>query len=66
MSEIKRLDTKTRKLLTLSKMHHPKADVDRLYLPRNNNNNNNNNNNPIRSYLQNNHDRARYIPKENR
>ena len=35
MSEIKRLDTKTRKLLTLSKMHHPKADVDRLYLPRN-------------------------------
>ena len=30
MSEIKRLDTKTRKLLTLSKMHHPKADVDRL------------------------------------
>ena len=23
------------KLLTLSKMHHPKADVDRLYLPRN-------------------------------
>jgi len=35
MSEIKRLDTKTRKLLTLSKMHHTKADVDRLYLPRN-------------------------------
>ena len=33
MSEIKRLDTKTRKLLTLPKMHHPKADVDRLYLP---------------------------------
>ena len=30
MSEIKRLDTKTRKLLTLSKMHHTKADVDRL------------------------------------
>ena len=35
MSEIKSLDTKTKKLLTLSKMHHPKADVDRLYLPRN-------------------------------
>ena len=34
-SEIKRLDTKTRKLPTLSKMHHSKADVDRLYLPRN-------------------------------
>ena len=24
----------TRKLLTVYKMHHPKADVDRLYLPR--------------------------------
>ena len=35
MSEIKRLDKKTRKLLPLSKMHNPKADVDRLYLPRN-------------------------------
>ncbi|KAL9965991.1 hypothetical protein ACROYT_G023995 [Oculina patagonica] len=35
MSEIKRLDTKTRKLLTLSKIHHRNADVDRLYLPRN-------------------------------
>ena len=35
MSEIKRLDTKTRQLLSLSKMHHTKADVDRLYLPRN-------------------------------
>ena len=34
LSEIKKLDTKTRKLLTLGKMHHPKADVDRLYLPR--------------------------------
>ena len=26
--------TKTRKLLTTAKMHHPKADVDRLYLSR--------------------------------
>ena len=34
MSEIKRLDTQTRKLITLSKVHHTKADVDRLYLPR--------------------------------
>ena len=34
LSEIKKLDTKTRKLLTLGKMNHPKADVDRLYLPR--------------------------------
>jgi hypothetical protein len=34
MSDIKRLDTKTRKMLTMEKMNHPKADVDRLYLPR--------------------------------
>ena len=34
LSDIKRLDTKTRKMLTMEKMHHPKADVDRLYLPR--------------------------------
>ena len=34
MSEIKRLDTKTWKLLTIHRMHHPKADVNRMYLPR--------------------------------
>jgi outer membrane protein assembly factor BamA len=34
MSAIKRLDTKTRKMLPMEKMHHPKADVDRQYLPR--------------------------------
>ena len=34
MSEIKRMDTKTRKLLTMHNMHHPKADKDRIYLPR--------------------------------
>ena len=34
MEELKCLDRKTRKLLTMNKMHHPKADVDRLYLPR--------------------------------
>ena len=34
LSEIKKLDIKTRKLLTLGKMHQSKADVDRLYLPR--------------------------------
>jgi hypothetical protein len=33
MSDIKRLDTKTRKMPTMEKIHHPKADVDRLYLP---------------------------------
>ena len=32
--DLNRLDTKTCKLLTSNKMHHPKADVDRLYLPR--------------------------------
>ena len=34
LNEIKKLDTKIRKLLTMYNMHHPKADVDRLYLPR--------------------------------
>ena len=34
MSEIKRLDVKVRKLLTMNKIHRPKADVDRLYIPR--------------------------------
>ena len=34
MTDIKKLDTKTRKLLTMYRMHHPKADVDQLYLPR--------------------------------
>ena len=33
-NDLKRLDTKTRKLFTMNKMHHPKADIDRLYLPR--------------------------------
>ena len=35
LEEIRKLDRKTRKLLTLERMHHPKSDVDRLYLPRN-------------------------------
>ena len=34
MSEIRRMDIKTRKFLTMHKMHHPKADKDRIYLPR--------------------------------
>ena len=34
MREIQKLDTKIRKLLTMNNMHHPKADVERLYLPR--------------------------------
>jgi hypothetical protein len=29
--EIKQIDRKTRKMLTMYKMHHPKADIDRLY-----------------------------------
>ena len=35
INDIKKLDTKTRKFLTMHGMHHPKTDVDRLYLPRN-------------------------------
>ena len=34
ISEVKKIDTKTRKLLNMHKMLHPKADVERLYLPR--------------------------------
>ena len=34
ISELKKIDTKSRKLLNMHKMVHPKADVERLYLPR--------------------------------
>lgn len=33
-AELARMDTKTRKILTIYGMHHPKACVNRLYLPR--------------------------------
>ena len=32
--ERKKIDRKTRKMLTMYKMHHPKADIDRLYVKR--------------------------------
>jgi len=32
--EIKKIYRKTRKMLTVYKMHHPKADIDRLYVKR--------------------------------
>ena len=32
--ELQKLDWKTRKLLTIHGQHHPKADADRLYVPR--------------------------------
>jgi hypothetical protein len=32
--EIKQIDRKTRKTLTMYKVHHPKADIDRLYIKR--------------------------------
>ena len=34
MKEIKKMDAKTRKLFTMHRVYHPKADVDRMYLPR--------------------------------
>ena len=34
LTEIKKIYTKIRKLLTKHRMHHPKSDVNRLYLPR--------------------------------
>ena len=30
IEEIKQIDKKTRKMLTIYKVHHPKADIDRL------------------------------------
>jgi hypothetical protein len=32
--EIQKLDRKTRKMLTIHRQHHRKADIDRLYVPR--------------------------------
>jgi hypothetical protein len=32
LEEIKNIDRKTRKIQTMYKMHHPKADIDRLYV----------------------------------
>ena len=32
--EIKKIDRKIRKMLTMYKMHHPKPDIDRLYVKR--------------------------------
>ena len=34
IEEIKQIDRKTRKMLTMYKMHHPRADTDRLYVKR--------------------------------
>jgi len=34
IDEIKQTDRKTRKMLTMYKMHHPKADIYRLYVKR--------------------------------
>ena len=34
IEKIKQIDRKTKKMLTMYKMHHPKADVDRLYVKR--------------------------------
>ena len=34
LSDMKKIDTKIRKLMSCNRMHHPTADVDRLYIPR--------------------------------
>jgi hypothetical protein len=34
LEEIKKIDRKARKILTMYKMHHPKPDIDRLYVKR--------------------------------
>ena len=36
LSGVKRLDIKIRKMITTHSMHHPKADIHRLYLPKSN------------------------------
>ena len=36
LSEVKRSDIKIRKMMTTHSMHHPKADIHHLYLPRSN------------------------------
>ena len=35
LSELRKLDAKIRKRFTCHRMHHPKSDVDCLYVPRN-------------------------------
>jgi hypothetical protein len=34
LEEIKQIDRKIRKMLTMYKIHHPKADINRLYVKR--------------------------------
>ena len=34
LTEIRKVNTKIRKLLTIYRIHHPKSDINRLYLPR--------------------------------
>ena len=34
LEEIQRIDRKIRKLITLNRMHHPKADLSSMYIPR--------------------------------
>jgi len=34
IEELKQIDRKTRRMLTMYKMHHPKADIDRLHVKR--------------------------------
>jgi uncharacterized membrane protein YgaE (UPF0421/DUF939 family) len=34
IEDIKKIDSKTRKILTMYKVHRPKADIDRLYVKR--------------------------------
>ena len=36
LSKVKRLDIKVRKMMITHSMHHPKADIHGLYLPRSN------------------------------
>ena len=34
LTEMRKVNTKIRKLLTIYRIHHPKSDINRFYLPR--------------------------------
>jgi hypothetical protein len=34
LEEMQKQDRRTRKMLSIHELHHPRADIDRLYVPR--------------------------------
>ena len=56
-----KLDRKTREFLAIAKMQYPKADVERLYISLERMGTS-----TIRNHLNNNHNRHKHIPKQQR